>query len=151
VSGAASTDLEAAVSSILKSSPTAEEVDTPESIREIARIRSATVRVLEDDVATPAEKSALIRRLFAACDAAALASWARQAVRTEIDWHFGRQPRPHVPTAVSAARRLRRAGYRRCPTCLIDVMDEIQLRAFEEADRSWLAADAAHDQAIGRS
>jgi len=140
-------DLRDAVAAILGSGPTAEDVGTPESIREIARIRSATVRVLEDDVASADEKTALIRRLFTTANAAALSSWAKQAIRHEIDWYFGREPRPHVPTAVSAARRLRRAGYKQCPTCLIDVMDEIQLRAFEEADRSWLAEEAAHDQA----
>lgn len=140
-------DLQTAVQAILRSGPTAEEADTPASIREVARIRSAALRILEDEVATAEVKSALMRRLFDACGAATLPAWARQAIRHEIDWYFGREPRPHVPTAVTAARRLRRAGFRQCPTCLIAVMDEIQLRAFEEADRSWLAEETAHEQA----
>jgi hypothetical protein len=142
-----SRDLEATVQSILRSAPSAEEADTPEPIREVARIRSAALRILEDEVATAEAKSGLIRRLFDACAAATLPAWARQAIRYEIDWYFGREPRPHVPTAVTAARRLRRAGYRECPTCRIAVMDEIQIRAFEDADRSWLAEETAHEQA----
>lgn len=141
-----SADLKAAVQSILRSAPSAEEADTPEPIREVARIRSAALRILEDDVATAEVKTALMRRLFDACRAATLPAWARQAIRHEIDWYFGREPRPHVPTAVTGARRLRRAGFKLCPTCQLDVLAELQCRAFEEADRSWLAEETAHEQ-----
>jgi hypothetical protein len=144
-------DLERTVSAILAAPPMTEEADTPAAIRELGAIRSATARVLEDETATRATKSALIRRLFKAAEAAVLPAWARAAVRREIDYYFGRELRPHVPTTVSTARRLRRAGYEKCPVCMHHVLSEIECKAFEEADRAWLTREAAHDSAVGRS
>lgn len=142
--------LERAVSAILAAVPLAEESDTPLPIRELSAIRSATARVLEDEVATAETKTVLIRRLFKAAEAAQLPAWARAAVRKEIDHFFGRDLRPHVPSTVSTARRLRRAGYTSCPVCLHHVLSEIECQSFDQADRQWVLDEAAHDEAVRR-
>jgi hypothetical protein len=108
----------AAVASILD----APVPEMPRALAEIARLRSATRRVLEGNISSP-ETQQLLRPLARLAARSELPEWALDAMVTEIRASESLDIPPL--TIERAAHRLRRLGYGDCPTCARSVVDEI--------------------------
>jgi hypothetical protein len=110
----------------------------PGAIREVDRVRSAAVAILDADLPLPKEEALLARLLDVAkrCEIPALAAGA---IIEEL-----RVPelRPVATrTEATAARQLRRAGYGRCPACHREVLVERTLDRLEAGEREWITAE----------
>jgi hypothetical protein len=110
----------------------------PLSIREIDRVRSAALAIREANLPSHEERR-LLTQLGEVAKRCADPWMAFGAIAVEIRPD---EPRPVDPRPyATAARRLRAAGYLRCPTCHLDVMDEFTIRRLERANDQWLAGE----------
>lgn len=134
-----------AIRSILGSPPLPEELGVGFELRQISSLRSATLRILEETALSDHERAdILLLVIHTAAEAAALPEWALDAVWSEIDWAFNREPRPVVNVYAHAARSLRRLGHQKCPVCRLDVLDEVELHRMEESEKLWMAEEVHH-------
>jgi hypothetical protein len=106
--------------------------DVPGVLADIARLRSATRRVLEGGLPFEEEERFLrpLARLAARCE---LPLWALDAMLTEL-----RDPEAiDAPplSEESASRRLRSLGYERCPVCSRLIHQEITVRRWSRERR----------------
>ena len=141
-------DVTAAVRAILRAPGDSSELET---IRELAAVRSAARRVMEDEFLTPTAKAAALKGVFAAAEATRLPHWAKEAVWAEVDEFLGATPRPTMDTEESASRRLRHASYAACPTCRRPVLSEFECDLRERERRAWDEHAALRDRTARRS
>ncbi len=110
----------------------------PRPIREVDRVRSTALGILEADLPVVEEEAAFARLLDVAkrCEIPAL------AVGAVVEELRVPEARPSdIRTEATAARQLRHAGYGRCPACRQEVLDERTLDRLEKAEREWIAAE----------
>ncbi|MBA3737332.1 MAG: hypothetical protein H0W97_02065 [Actinobacteria bacterium] len=125
-------DLERLVAGIL--SGVGDDPVTPRAIREVDRIRSAAIAIIEADLPL-VDEVALLARLMGVARKAEIPFLAAGGIIEEIRPDA---PRPLNPAPFAMrARQLRRAGYGKCPVCVLDVIDEATLRAWEAEDAGW--------------
>jgi hypothetical protein len=115
----------ATVATILDGAPTPEEAGLPHSLQELARIRSAARRILEEELAPP-ERDQLLGALARRAAHGELAEWCLDAIVTEIR---GPDVEAVDHSVTTAHERLRRGGFEACPICLNRVLTEIELDA----------------------
>jgi hypothetical protein len=105
-------------------------------LEDVARVQSATLRIKEANLELEDEKRLLLA-LFQTAKDLPLAAWCIKGML----WVIGEDVTPFdVPSEKRerAARRLRFAGYDRCPTCEAEVPRELELEHWARG-RRWNA------------
>ena len=133
------------IASILDAPPTPEEVDLPLALQQIARLRSATRRLLEANLEPGAEQE-ILGALGHQAHHAELAEWALEAIVGEL-------PGPDVtllppPTFERGQQRMRRAGFEVCPVCCSPVLSEVTLSHLRHR-RRWTEDDLERWKRVG--
>lgn len=117
----------------------------PEAIAQVAAIRSAARRVMEEEGLPREDRYALILHLAIVARDAIIADWARAAIWEETRKFYG-APVPAFPESSprweDAVRRLSKAGYSSCPACLTPLPTDLEherskrRRRWNEEDRA---------------
>jgi hypothetical protein len=107
----------------------------PSWLAEITNLRSAAVRIVEDEHLSMGAKYRLLGELADLVPNAQFPELARGALWEEVAVFYGaRVPEPAPPTTwIIAQRRLRSQGFECCPLCRSTVMTERGLAEFEAA------------------
>jgi hypothetical protein len=110
----------------------------PLAVRQVDRIRSAALAIIEANLPVAGEKEAF-GRLLQVAKKCAIPAFAVAAIIEELALPDVRPV--DIRSEATAARQLRRAGYSRCPSCARALLDELTLERAEAKEREWLATE----------